>query len=75
MSTERGGHGAPPERPPASGTGSGSAGSGSGDTIRVAVIDDHTLFRRGVIALLLREPGVAIAGEAADGADNAGVVD
>ena len=38
-------------------------------TVRIAVIDDHTLFRRGLIALLAREPGFAIVAEAADGFD------
>jgi two-component system nitrate/nitrite response regulator NarL len=37
------------------------------DGIRIVVIDDHTLFRRGLIALLAREPGFAVVGEAADG--------
>jgi two-component system nitrate/nitrite response regulator NarL len=39
----------------------------NGRPIRIVVIDDHTLFRRGMIALLAREPGFAIVGEAADG--------
>jgi two-component system nitrate/nitrite response regulator NarL len=34
--------------------------------IRIVVIDDHTLFRRGVIALLGQEPGFEVAGEASD---------
>ncbi|HXZ50348.1 MAG TPA: response regulator [Usitatibacter sp.] len=37
------------------------------EPIRVVVIDDHTLFRRGLTALLGREPGFAVVGEAADG--------
>ena len=37
------------------------------DPIRIVVIDDHTLFRRGIIALLQREEGFAVVGEAADG--------
>ncbi|MCU0898278.1 MAG: response regulator [Burkholderiales bacterium] len=37
------------------------------DPIRIVVIDDHTLFRRGIIALLQREDGFAVIGEAADG--------
>ncbi len=37
------------------------------DPVRVVVIDDHTLFRRGLTALLAREPGFAVVGEAADG--------
>ena len=34
--------------------------------IRVLVVDDHTLFRRGLIALLTRDPSIAIVGDAAD---------
>ena len=37
--------------------------------IRLLVVDDHTLFRRGIIALLSRVPGFEVAGEAADGFD------
>lgn len=37
--------------------------------VRIVVIDDHTLFRRGLIALLAREPGFAVVAEAADGFD------
>lgn len=33
----------------------------------IVVIDDHTLFRRGIVALLQREPDFAVIGEAADG--------
>jgi two-component system nitrate/nitrite response regulator NarL len=39
------------------------------DPIRIVVIDDHTLFRRGIIALLQREDGFAVIGEAADGVE------
>jgi two-component system nitrate/nitrite response regulator NarL len=46
---------------------------GEGDSpvppIRVVVIDDHSLFRRGMTALLAQEPGIAVVGEAADGVD------
>ena len=35
-------------------------------SIRIVVIDDHTLFRRGVIALLGAEPGFEVVGEASD---------
>ena len=35
--------------------------------VRLVVIDDHTLFRRGLIALLAREPGFTVVAEAADG--------
>ena len=34
--------------------------------IRILVVDDHTLFRRGLIALLARDPGLAVIGDAAD---------
>jgi two-component system nitrate/nitrite response regulator NarL len=37
--------------------------------IRIVVIDDHTLFRRGITALLSRIPGFEVVGEAADGFD------
>lgn len=36
------------------------------DTIRLLVVDDHTLFRRGLIALLACEPSLQVVGEAAD---------
>ena len=35
-------------------------------TIRVLIIDDHTLMRRGLVALLGMEPGFEVAGDAAD---------
>ena len=34
--------------------------------IRILVVDDHTLFRRGLMALLARDPQLAVVGEAAD---------
>lgn len=34
--------------------------------IRVLVVDDHTLFRRGLIALLATQPQLQVVGEAAD---------
>jgi two-component system, NarL family, nitrate/nitrite response regulator NarL len=37
------------------------------DTIEVLVVDDHALFRRGVVDLLHDEPGFAVAGEASSG--------
>ena len=37
--------------------------------VRIVVIDDHTLFRRGIIALLARVSDFAVVGEAADGFD------
>jgi len=40
---------------------------GTGARIRVVVVDDHTLFRRGIISLLAHERDFAVVGEAADG--------
>ena len=34
--------------------------------IRILVVDDHTLFRRGLTALLARDPQLEVAGDAAD---------
>jgi two-component system nitrate/nitrite response regulator NarL len=34
--------------------------------IRILVIDDHTLFRRGLTALLTRDPGLSVIADAAD---------
>jgi two-component system nitrate/nitrite response regulator NarL len=35
-------------------------------TVRVMVVDDHTLFRRGLIALLAAEANITVVGEAGD---------
>jgi two-component system nitrate/nitrite response regulator NarL len=37
------------------------------DTIRVAVADDHPMFRAGVVMSLREETGIEVVGEAADG--------
>ncbi len=37
--------------------------------IRVLVVDDHTLFRRGLTALLAADDGVEVVGDAADGGE------
>ncbi len=37
--------------------------------LRVFVVDDHTLFRRGLIALLAQYPSVRVVGEAGDAAE------
>ena len=34
--------------------------------IRILVVDDHTLFRRGLVALLARDPQLLVVGDAAD---------
>ena len=36
------------------------------DDIRILLVDDHALFRRGLMALFAAEPGLQIVGEAAD---------
>ncbi|MFF3958242.1 response regulator [Streptomyces sp. NPDC001890] len=41
----------------------------TGGRIRVVVVDDHTVMRAGVVALLAGEDGIEIVGEAADGRD------
>ena len=35
--------------------------------VRVLVADDHAIFRQGVISVIERQPGLELAGEAADG--------
>jgi len=37
------------------------------DSIKVLVVDDHTLFRRGITAVLTNQEGLEIVGEASDG--------
>jgi two-component system nitrate/nitrite response regulator NarL len=37
--------------------------------IRILVVDDHTLFRRGLTALLARDPQLQVVGDAADAGD------
>ncbi|MBK6729031.1 MAG: response regulator transcription factor [Xanthomonadales bacterium] len=39
------------------------------DKIRLVVVDDHTLFRRGLIALLAADAGLAVVGDAADASE------
>ncbi|MGI5326206.1 response regulator [Actinomadura nitritigenes] len=47
--------------------GSANDGSANGGTVRVILVDDHTVMRAGVAALLAGEPGIEIVGEAGDG--------
>jgi two-component system NarL family response regulator len=42
---------------------------GTGDPIRVLVVDDHALFRRGLEMVLEQEPDIDVVGEAEDGSD------
>jgi two-component system nitrate/nitrite response regulator NarL len=44
----------------------GEAGAGPATPVRVLLVDDHTLFRRGLAALLARRPGISVVGDAAD---------
>jgi len=37
------------------------------DPVKVLVVDDHTLFRRGIADILAKEEGLEVAGEASDG--------
>ena len=37
--------------------------------IRLLVVDDHTLFRRGLVALLSQHPGLRVVGDAADASE------
>jgi two-component system NarL family response regulator len=46
------------------------AGS-SGDPIRVLIVDDHALFRRGLQMVLQQETDIEVVGEAGDGAEAA----
>src|SRR5499425_2067006 len=39
------------------------------EPIRVLVVDDHALFRRGLEMVLAEEPGIEVVGEASDGAE------
>ena len=39
------------------------------ETIRILVVDDHIVVRRGLVAMLETEPGMQIVGEAANGAE------
>jgi DNA-binding NarL/FixJ family response regulator len=43
------------------------AGAGGHEPIRVLVVDDQELFRRGLVMLLGVEPGIEVVGEARDG--------
>ena len=45
------------------------AWSADAEPIRVLVVDDHALFRRGLQMVLEQEPDITVVGEAADGAE------
>jgi len=52
-----------------------AAAAGDVDSVRVVVVDDQTLFRSGLVRLLHSQPGLAVVGEAADGAEAISLVD
>src|SRR5687767_12195282 len=41
----------------------------TGDAIRVLIVDDHALFRRGLQMVLEQETDIVVVGEAGDGAE------
>ena len=45
------------------------SGSGAGERLRVMVVDDHALFRRGLEMVLQEEADIQLVGEASDGAE------
>ena len=46
----------------------GEAGTAAGvNTVRVIIVDDQELFRRGLTMLLASEPDIEVVGEAGDG--------
>ena len=47
----------------------GPATGTAGEPIRVLVVDDHALFRRGLQMVLEQETGIEVVGEAGDGAE------
>ena len=47
----------------------------SGKTIRILVVDDHPVLRKGIYALLSTESGMEVVGEAADGSQAIEAVD
>ncbi|MGI5347115.1 response regulator [Streptomyces sp. CA-250714] len=45
------------------------------DAVRVLVVDDHTVMRAGVVALLAPEPSITVVGEAGEGAEALALVE
>ena len=44
-------------------------GGDNADRVRVIVVDDHTLMREGVVAVIARQPDMTVVGQAANGED------
>jgi DNA-binding NarL/FixJ family response regulator len=54
---------------PMQGNGQQAGGPVDGEPIRVLVVDDHALFRRGLFMVLAQEDDIEVVGEAGDGAE------
>jgi DNA-binding NarL/FixJ family response regulator len=52
----------------------GEPATGPADPIRVLVVDDHALFRRGLEMVLIQEPDIEVVGEASDGEEAVAMV-
>jgi two-component system NarL family response regulator len=50
-------------------------GTSEAEPIRVLVVDDQELFRRGITMLLTAEPGIEVVGEAGDGLEGAALAE
>jgi len=53
---------------------SAETGAAPTEPIRVLVVDDHALFRRGLEMVLIQEPDIEVVGEASDGEEAVGMV-
>ncbi|MER5769098.1 response regulator transcription factor [Streptomyces sp. NPDC001985] len=54
---------------PVAGVGAATTGGSRAEPIRVLVVDDHALFRRGLEIVLAQEEDIQVVGEAGDGAE------
>ncbi|MFJ9175663.1 response regulator [Streptomyces sp. NPDC102360] len=54
---------------------SGMSGTSDAAKLRVVVVDDHTVMRAGVVALLAPEAGIEVVGEADDGRSGVALVE